>query len=141
MLAQDAPLTWAGAWAIMLPIGLLLIVSGLVVVGVAKRLADGQIGMSGIAGIRTSATMSSPEAWSAAHRAGKKLTVIGGRTLSWSAAIAIGAGLWFGEGDPERTTAVWAVVVGVSSVGVLVPILLGARAGHRAAVVVRDRNA
>lgn len=140
MFAQEAPITWAAAWAIMLGVGLLLVLSGLLVAGIAERTADGRMGMNGLAGIRTQATMSSEAAWRAAHREGRRFTAFGGRMLSAGAFIAIGAGLWFGEGDPDRSLTAWAIAVGIASVVILIPILLGARAGHRAAVAVRDRR-
>ena len=83
VLAEEAT-SWSLAIGIVVVMAILMFGAGLVAVGVANRTADGRTGRNSLAGIRTSATMSSDEAWYAAHTAGRRLSVVGG----WVAVIA-----------------------------------------------------
>jgi hypothetical protein len=57
--------------AVALLLGVLLILAAVVLWVVAARTANGSLGPNRWAGLRTRATMASPEAWVAAHRAAR----------------------------------------------------------------------
>ena len=116
--------------------------AGLVAIGVANRTADGRTGRNSLAGTRTSATMSSDEAWHAAHDAGRGLSVRGGwvGVIAGAASLPIAAGCWlFGLSADLVVAVALAVSTGIGTVGILGFTVAGAVQGHRAAVEVRDR--
>lgn len=141
VLAQEPEGSWAGAWALVLVVATVMTGAGVLIVVVARRTADGRTGRNPVAGIRTGATMSSDEAWAAAHVAGRRLTELGG----WGA-IAAGVGSLpvaavlaiRGETAETVSNAALAVAAGVGSVLLLAGVTAGAIKGHRAAVAVRD---
>jgi uncharacterized membrane protein len=141
MLAQQEPTTWTVVIVTMVLVGLILVASGLAVSVIAQRTADGRIGPNGIAGIRTRATNSSDEAWLAAHREGRKLSVWGGWVMALSAPVAAGVGVLVGVGrNADRAMLGWGIAVGVGAVASTALIVTGAVRGHRAAVAVRDHS-
>ena len=105
-------------------LGFVLVVAGAVVWIIAVRTADGRIGPNPLAGIRTRATMSSPEAWRAAHQAGLGPTRLGG-----GCSILAGVALVAWRPGDGATSA----VVLVSAAAVLAFVLYGAWLGQRAA--------
>lgn len=129
---------WPVAIVVFVVIGVLMFGAGVLVQRVAKRTASGELGRNGWAGIRTKATMSSDEAWLTAHQAGLARTVIGGRILAASGAVAAVLGVVFAAGSPGRAMAVWGVAINVLALGAVVPIVQAAVAGNRAAKAVRD---
>lgn len=128
-----------GAIVAMVLVGLVLVASGLLVIGVADRTADGRIGRNGYAGIRTQATQSSDEAWLAAHQAGHARTKLGGQMLLALGPVAAIVGLLAGGGDPDSTLIWWSVVCGILTVALTVLIIVGAIHGQRAATEVQQR--
>ncbi|MEM7322866.1 MAG: SdpI family protein [Actinomycetota bacterium] len=141
MLGQEDDLSWAGVWVLVVLLAAVMVGSGILIIVVARRAADGRTGVNKVAGIRTAATMSSDEAWLAAHVAGRRLTELGGRIAVIGGLASIpAAGVVAAAGGSRDATVLAAVglSIGLGSVGVLVCVIAGAVVGHRAAVVVRD---
>lgn len=134
--------SWLGGAVLVGILAVVMIGSGLLVIGIARRAADGRTGRNPVAGIRTKATMSSDEAWDAAHAAGLQLTVIGGwaAVLSGLASIPV-ALLFWQQGVSAEAGSGMAIMVsaGLGSAGLVGFVIAGAVKGHRAAVEVRDR--
>ena len=133
LLAQDDPITWAGAAGVMVFVGVCVVIGGAVSILFANRLAEGRMGRNGWAGIRTSATRASDEAWLVAHRVGRTKTVVGGWVMVATALLAPVIAFGAAFGDPELAMIVW-------TAGLLAGVALGtgltiagAVAGHRAA--------
>ena len=105
-------------------LGAILVVSGLFVIAIAQRGADGRIGPNRIAGVRTAATLKSPEAWMAAHEAALGST----KAAGWCSAIG---GLTLIAWRPDS---IGFIVVTMSAIGALLILCLhGAYRGHQAA--------
>lgn len=140
MLAEE-PASWSAVIGLVLFFAIVMFGSGLLVVEVAKRTADGRTKRNPIAGIRTSATMSSDEAWDAAHAAGRRMTVLGGwmSAIAGAASIPIALVSWQAGFSPETVVGLAiGVSAGLGTVGLLGLVVAGAVKGHRAAVAVRD---
>ncbi|GAA4381360.1 SdpI family protein [Paeniglutamicibacter cryotolerans] len=102
---------------------ILMLACYLVLMVVARRCADGRIGVNSLVGIRTTTTMSSPATWTAAHRAAERPTVIGAYI---AIACALPAFLLPAE-VPQ------AVALGLSTASMLAGVIYGAIAGDKAA--------
>lgn len=142
VLANDE-IGWLGAHAVVWLTAVIMVGSGFLVRGIAARAADGRLAKNGLAGIRTKATMSSDEAWRAAHQAGEVLTKRGGSASVVFGLLAMIAGpamALFDVGDPEGYIIVGMVLIGVATVALLALVIAGAVSGQRAAVEVRDRR-
>ena len=98
-------------------------IAGVLIVWTARAAASGRLGRNPYAGIRTPTTMASDAAWTAAHRAGRPLTEIGG----WLS-ILTGLGALAPMPEPMLTA-----LVGVGAACLLVFALTGAWIGVRAA--------
>ncbi len=133
LLAQQEPIGAVGAWALMLGVGLLLFGAGALVASIARRTADGRIGVNGLAGIRTQTTRSSPQAWQAAHEAGLASTVFGGRAMQVSAVVAPIAGVLLGQTDWDRVVMSWSIAIGLGIALSVSLVIYGAILGQRAA--------
>ncbi len=125
----------------MLVVGLALVATGFLVVGIAERTADGRLGPNRWAGIRTRATRSSPEAWRAAHDEAHRLTVLGGRLMALAGIAPVLIGLVAAGGEPDRAISWWGsscLAIITASVAL---VLVASLNGHRAAAdVQRDRS-
>ena len=133
MLAEQDPIPWPAAIALMVIVGVVLVGSGWLVIEVARRTADGRLGPNGWAGTRTKATRSSPEAWQAAHKAGLDRTLQGGWACIATGVLSIPIGLALGGDDANRATTVWGVAVGVGSLILTILIVMGAVQSQAAA--------
>lgn len=122
----------AAAWAIMLGTSLLLIGCAVLVIGIARRTADGRLGTNGWAGIRTKTTMSSDEAWLKAHQAAERDTVLGGWFLGALGPLAIVIASLVGD-DPASVIAIWGTIVTIGAFVMLIPIIVGAKKAQTAA--------
>ncbi|MCB0998761.1 MAG: SdpI family protein [Acidimicrobiales bacterium] len=109
-----------------LGLGALMIVSGGLLVGVGWAAATGRLRRNWFAGIRTTASMSSDEAWDACHRAGGRLMAAGG-----VASVVCGLPLLL---RPSNGVGLTFVVVGL--VAVLVMTIWSGLVGNRAAKAV-----
>ena len=138
MLAQVEPPPWSVVFGLMVGIGLLVVLSGVLVIRIARRAANGDLERNRWAGIRTKATTASDEAWLVAHRVGLAKSVLAGRLLAGSGVMAAALGLAIGTGNPTRTLAVWGISLGVLPLGALIPIVQASLAGDRAAMEVAD---
>ncbi|MEV7228117.1 MULTISPECIES: SdpI family protein [Polymorphospora] len=104
-------------------VAVVMTVSGAVIIWAARATASGRLGRNEITGIRTASTLSSDEAWLAAHRAARSVTEAGGWSVV-AAAVAVLA-----TASPVQMV----VVVGAGTTLLLVLVLVGARRGVRAA--------
>jgi hypothetical protein len=111
------PLTWL--WT-----GLVLLVAGSLIVGMAVASAAGVLPRNGFVGIRTTATMATESAWERGNRAGAALNLLAGVGLS-----VVGAWLLRGRPSPQRTR----LFATVGAVGFGVLALVAAFIGDRAA--------
>ncbi len=146
VVAQDDPIGWPAAIVVSGLVALVLIGSGFVVIKIARRTADGRLGRNGWAGIRTHTTRSSDAAWSAAHQAAERLTVLGGLATMAGGIVPVVAGAVGGlgaDGDqaPDRYMTWWAVAFMIAVPVMLVPVIWGAVVGQRAAKAVADGDA
>ena len=123
MDGTQEPLSWLAAVLIMLGTGALLVASGILVIRVAQRTADGRLGPNRWAGTRTRTTRSSPEAWQAAHLAALPPSILAGRLFAGSAGLGM---LGVVSGDPETSIAIWGVVIGVGVLVATAILLYGA---------------
>ena len=105
-------------------LGLLWLVAGSVVGAVGVAGARGRLPRQHWAGIRLPSTMRDDTAWYAAHRAG-------GVWIAGGGALAVGAGLTVLVWQPADDLA--GMVAMVVAVALLVPIVMGAIVGVRAA--------
>lgn len=137
-IAQENSASWTEAWALMLGVGALIVVSGFVVIGIAERTADGRLGPNGWAGTRTKATTSSPEAWKIAHEVGRAPSLAAGWLMVLGTPAATLLALLVASGDPERAISIWGVLVVVISVVMLGPLIYGVVKSDRAAKAYRD---
>lgn len=134
MIAQQEPIAWTGAFVLMFAIGALLIGAGLLVMSIAKRGADGSLGANGFAGIRTRATMASPEAWNAAQLAGLRHSMRAGWTLIATALVAPFIGWLVGRpDDPDLAVVWWSVVLLVGTAVVVSLMVIAVMRGQAAA--------
>jgi len=104
-------------------LGVVMVVSGVLLVWSARAAADGRIRRNQIVGIRTVSTLESDEAWIAAHRRARGVT-------QWAGIAAIVSGL--GAALPVPMGVVVAGVI-VGCLAMLVLVLYGAVVGGRAA--------
>lgn len=102
---------------------LTFVIAGIAIAWTSRAAARGRLGRNPYAGIRTRTTMHSDETWSAAHRASRPWTDIGG-----GLSVLVGAGTLFPLPEPALTA-----LVGVGAVGLLGFTLGGAWVGIRAA--------
>ncbi|MGH1488443.1 MAG: SdpI family protein [Acidimicrobiales bacterium] len=140
MLGQET-ISWAGALGLTAAIGLIMVAAGIAVIVVSKRAADGRLKKNRLAGIRTKATLSSDEAWDAAHRAGLGPSIVGGwiSIATGIVPVLIGAVLaLFDLATAEQYMLVWTVLYVIGVAGLLVAVVLGAVNGNRAAKAVHN---
>lgn len=143
MLLAEEPTSWTLAITIVVLMAAVMVAGGLVVISVAKRTADGRTGRNQIAGIRTAATMSSDEAWDAAHTAGRRMTLLGGwaGVIAGAGSLPIAAVSGLAGLSADLVVAIALIVsTGIGTVGMLGFAVAGAVQGNRAAVEVRDRT-
>lgn len=140
MFAQQDGISWSTSWILMIACGAIMVGSGILLISVANRTADGRLGPNGWAGIRTAATRSSPEAWAAAHKAGHGLSVLGGWAMAASAFLACIAALFFGGDDPNKATTTWAIAIFIGTMISTGLLILGARKGTQAAAAIQNRQ-
>lgn len=133
VLAQSEPGSWAVPAAIMVGVGLLLAITGRFVMSIADRAADGQLGPNALAGVRTRATTASPEAWLVAHRAARSPTKVGGLAIILAGPVSALFAVLLASDDPDRALAIWGSVLTALAIVAVIPIVLGAVRGHRAA--------
>lgn len=118
-------------------VGVAMVGAGVLVVRIARRAAEGQLGPNVIAGIRTKATRSSPEAWAAAHAAGLSLSVLGGWTMAVAGVAAPIVGLVVGgTDDSNKAMGWWTAIVLLGIVASLGLVIAGALRGQAAAKAV-----
>lgn len=115
-------------------VGVIIALSGVLVVWVANRAADGRLGMNSWAGVRTKATQSSPEAWSIGNRVARPSTVNGGWLLVMGGLVSAVFPTVFVGGDSDQFAAVWAGTVLLFSGPAVGMILYGTWLGNRAAL-------
>lgn len=109
----------------------LFVAAALLVQLVMRRAARGTLGPNHVAGMRTTATMSSPEAWRAAHEAAKGWTDVStvvGIVLAVAGAVTAGLG----------ATGWAAGLILAASLVLLAGAIGGGVKGHRVARSVRD---
>ncbi|BCJ70259.1 SdpI family protein [Polymorphospora rubra] len=104
-------------------LAVVMALSGALIVWAARATASGRLGRNEAVGIRTASTLSSDQAWLAAHRAARSVTEAAG----WSA-VATAVVVPFTPGPGQLVT-----VVGIGTAALLVLALVGARRGVRAA--------
>ena len=137
LLATDHAATWGEAILPMLLVGGILLATGVFVVITAHRLADGRIAKNRIIGIRTRTTLSSDEAWAAAHQAGAPNLVRCGWASALTGPAAVGIGVAVGAGDADRALAAWGIALGVGIVALLWFAIAALIGGQRAAKAVQ----
>ena len=136
MLAQQDPTSWPAALAITIAISVALGGTGLLLIAIATRAADGRLGRNVLAGIRTRATRASDEAWLAAHRAGERPTRLGGLLAIALGPLAVVVGLVASALAGSGTDGYlrwWTIAVVVGTILVLAAVVHGAVLGQRAA--------
>lgn len=112
----------------------LLAVGALVVRWAVRAAVDGRLPPNHVAGMRTSATMASPEAWQAGHRAARPWT-------DGSAAVALvlaGAAVVLGVADAGTAWTAGAILAGAGAL--LVGAVGGGVAAHRVASRMRTER-
>ncbi|PFG20925.1 SdpI family protein [Serinibacter salmoneus] len=110
-----------------------LVAGGGAMLWIAGASVRGTLTRNGIAGVRTTATLASDEAWAAAQTAAAGPTRLGGvlAVVTGFAALAVGIA------DPAADVAL--AVVALAGTGlVLASVLVGAARGNRAANVVGE---
>lgn len=110
----------AASWPVAL--GGVLLLAGVALVMVGALGWRGRLPRNRFAGVRTAATMRSPEAFAVANR------VAGPPTVAAGAVLALGGGFTAGATGPTA-----AVVAAVCTVGGLVLVVAGGLLGHRSA--------
>ncbi|WP_053202750.1 SdpI family protein [Jiangella muralis] len=115
---------------VRLLLAVIIAASGAAIVWMARAAASGRLRRNYWAGIRTSATLASDDAWLAAHRAARRATETGG----WAAIVAALV-VFVVPSDPEGLLAV-PVLAGAGVL--LVFVLIGARRGVLAARAVSE---
>lgn len=133
MLAQADPISWLEVSLIMAGVGALLAVSGLVIIGISVRAADGRLGRNRLAGVRTKATLSSDEAWRIGNETAQRKTKQAGWACIGAALVSPTLALLVGWGDTERAIAIWAIAIGVGTVLLTLLAIKAAIDGNRAA--------
>lgn len=136
MLAQEDSISWGAALGVAVPVGLLMVAAGLAVIIVAVRTVDGRLSRGRAAGIRTTETMASDEAWLAAHQAGERGTKLGGVLFIVAGVAPFVLGLPLvaaGSGGADSFMTWWAVLLLLGTCAAMLAVLGAAIAGHRAA--------
>ena len=111
----------------MTVVGWLLVVAGIAIVATAAMARAGRLSRQSWIGIRTRTTMTTDEAWYAAHEAGGAWIIAGGAIMALGGLLVV-----FTE---DEDIAAW-VSLGVCAAAV-VPILIGGFRGQAAARSVR----
>lgn len=104
-------------------LAVVMALSGVLMIWMARATASGRLGRNDVAGIRTPATLASDEAWLAAHRRARRSNEVGGLVALVTAALAF---------VPLPVPVVGAAVL-VACLVMLAVVLHGARVGARAA--------
>lgn len=109
---------------------ILLLACFIALIVVARRCADGRIGINPAFGIRTATTMANEQTWLAAHKAAERPTVLGAY-----AAIACALPAFFLPGEIAQASA-----IGLSTILMLAGVIIGTVRGTKAAraVTVKD---
>ena len=111
--------------------GGVLVGAGLLIIWLARRGAEGTLKRNPIAGVRTSLTLSSDEAWYSAQRAAAPRTRIAGLGAVIGGAATAGLGLLGLSLD--TTMVACAILALMSSVWLIAWVIAGGAAGERAA--------
>lgn len=138
---EEEAITWTAALGLTAGIGLLMVVTGVFVMGIAIRAADGRLGKNRLAGIRTRATLSSDEAWQAAHQAGRELTIMAGWISVATGVVPVLVGAFLALFDltsPDNYMVIWTALLMIGIAGLLVAAVAGALKGNRAAKAVHN---
>lgn len=107
----------------MLAAGIAMVVGGILLVFLGAMARAGRLTRQWVVGLRTEVTLSSDEAWDAAHRAGAAWIGVAGVILALGGALVMLT-------DSETLAGVIALV----TTGVmLVPLMIAFRKGHSAA--------
>lgn len=107
--------------------GVVLAAGGVALVAVGRLGRQGRLPRQHWAGIRTSSTMATHDAWMAAHRAGGPLIEVAG----WSAtALGCGAALLCAA-DPQWSIALTMAAAGIVLLGAGSGVIRGVRAARR----------
>ena len=114
-------------------VGVLLVGSGVLVITIAERAADGRLGANGWAGIRTRATRSSDEAWRLAHQAARKPTALGGWLMAAAGVLSVPVAALFADGDQERFGIAWSLALLAGATPAVGAIVYGAVIANRVA--------
>ena len=112
-------------------LAVVMVVSGCLMIWMALAAASGRLKRNAIAGIRTSVTMASDEAWLAAHSRAKQATI-------WGGIAGVVAGL--GALLPVPSAGLAAIVL-AGCAAMLGFVLYGAVVGSRAAAATRAPDA
>jgi hypothetical protein len=145
-LAQDAvadgdEVSWLVALALSGGIGLILVATGLFVISIANRGADGRLAKNRVAGIRTTATLKSDEAWLAGQQAGHRYSVLAGKFSVATGVVPVVIGLvmaLFNAVRPDVYLGIWVALLLVGVAFLVGAAVAGAVVGHRAAKAVHN---
>lgn len=117
-------------WGLALGMAALLTVTGVALAVLAWRGMRGRLRRNRIAGIRTSATLASDEAWFEAQRVGGPASVVGGLVQVLTAVLLL-----------FRPSETWTSIIVLGGVGVsTLFVIWGAVRGHRAAVALAQES-
>lgn len=117
-----------GAWVAIVS----LLVGSALTSWVGRRGADGSLERNHVAGVRTSATLASDEAWDAAHRAASPMTRMTGDA---SVLATVGAAAVLIAGASPRVVLLLVLVICLLLLG---GVVVAAVTGHRAALRALD---
>ncbi|MEM7141693.1 MAG: SdpI family protein [Actinomycetota bacterium] len=133
--ARDAEesFAWGEAVVPMIIVLVVLTLTGLFQMRVARKLADGSIRRNWLMGVRTTATRSSDEAWLVAQKAGEADLVRTGWTAIATGPAAMLVAVAVGATDAERAMIGWGIALGIGMVALMAFAIRGTVRGHRAA--------
>ncbi len=140
MIAAEDPISLGEAVGVMIGLAVILAVSGVVVVTIARRGADGRLGRNGLAGLRTKASRASDQAWLAAHQAALPDSVRAGWVLGLGGILSavFGLAISVGDSDGHRAMIVWGISLGLISLLVTYFLIRSLVRGDDAARAVAD---
>lgn len=141
--SDSASATYLQAAAYAGLMGLLMVGAGLLVRSVSRRAADGRMDRNPAAGIRTSATTASKEAWLLAHQVGQRPSLLGGTAgvVGGVALSVLGILTLVRLVEPNPTMAAATALILLTATAMLVGVIVGAVRGHRAAADLNRRSA
>jgi len=94
-------------------IGIIMWITGGLVIEVNKRAADGRLKRSRIAGLRTKATLASDEAWLAGHTAAHQSTIVAGSLSMASGVVSVVFGVVAATNVMSGSAAMVAIAISV----------------------------